>query len=553
MRFFKSFTLLHRRTKSDPTPVVLAHSSPLRTTNSSSVLYHPLSSTTYPPPCQSYAANVRIFDLQVENTYLRHTLSVSSDELLRVKSQLITARDELFIELHRSMRQANENQIEIQRLRRTLMKYEKSSLLMPPFHSPFGDSPRVIQESYDSDSVDAAAVLGASLASVTPSVIGPRTQDEYISALKLTLTARKQLRECKKVAKFWKTTAQEYGKHQDVVTPSSSNISSIYEALSTDRQNAVESLISQRREVTPRQRVLEHQVAPAMEVQPSISDLLIMPVAEPAVHSIPCQTTSALSPLASQTFRQQINNVSSRKVLKRRSSAPKIARKVLRPLDLNVVTTSLSVASQTGSYRPSQVYPQNAHLQQTPGPQVCPFVLLNRAHMQDATQISTVRDDPGNPTPYTAPVSYRCSNCHPKNSPRYSSTVRRCLACTSNDSVSVDRNSTDGCDVNEGSRFKLVCKAPDASCYDLQNFSLKSTTHVKKYLAGDVEPSSKLPLSVAQSRKRFSFTSPFASPPSVKTGITIFAATSKCASKKPPSPSRLPVRTNVIRSVKLFS
>jgi hypothetical protein len=54
--------------------------------------------------------------------------------------------------------------------------------------------------------------------------------------------------------------------------------------------------------------------------------------------SIPCQTTFALAPLASQSFRQQLNDVSSRNLFKKRTSALKMTRKVSSPLDLNVVT-----------------------------------------------------------------------------------------------------------------------------------------------------------------------------------------------------------------------
>ncbi|KAH9483857.1 hypothetical protein JR316_0003335 [Psilocybe cubensis] len=74
----------------------------------------------------------------------------------------------------------------------------------------------------------------------------PRTLDEYSSALRMTLAARKELRDQKKISKFWKRLAVAIEEHQDTITPSVSTISSIREVIPADRQAAVQALMSRR-------------------------------------------------------------------------------------------------------------------------------------------------------------------------------------------------------------------------------------------------------------------------------------------------------------------
>jgi hypothetical protein len=342
MRFFKSFNLLHRRTKSEPSPVV-----PLITTTPFSV-----PQTLCLPPGHFYTANVHIFNLETENARLRHTSSVLSDELLKVNSQLKKARDELFMELHRSIRQASANQDEIRQLRRSLMHYERSlsPLTDPTSHSSLVNPP---QESYHQTLSDPNDTAGFPWARVTPPMIGPRTQDEYLSVLQMTLKTRKELRESKKAANFWKQTAKEHVQHLDVVTPSSSNISSIQEVLSTDRQNAVDALISQRREVRPERYVPEHQTTPTIKLYTLVSDSSTIPPTGLALHPITFQSLSGIIHPASQSFKQQLNDATSiRQQLTPRFLAPKMGRKVLGHF-------GTPAASQC---RPNRTYAQDTNL-----------------------------------------------------------------------------------------------------------------------------------------------------------------------------------------------
>jgi hypothetical protein len=72
-----------------------------------------------------------------------------------------------------------------------------------------------------SDPNDTADVLGPSWARLTTPMIGPRTQDKYLSTLQIALKIRKELRESKKLE------TEEHVQYLDVITPWSSNISSI--------------------------------------------------------------------------------------------------------------------------------------------------------------------------------------------------------------------------------------------------------------------------------------------------------------------------------------
>ncbi|KIK69138.1 hypothetical protein GYMLUDRAFT_53621 [Collybiopsis luxurians FD-317 M1] len=91
---------------------------------------------------------------------------------------------------------------------------------------------------------EAAEVSHSPWSTLIPAVIGERTQDQYMSALSITLKARSDLRQAKNLARFWKTTAKQEGDHADIITPSGSTLSDVQEVLSAERQKAVDALWS---------------------------------------------------------------------------------------------------------------------------------------------------------------------------------------------------------------------------------------------------------------------------------------------------------------------
>ncbi|KAI0757886.1 hypothetical protein BC629DRAFT_1296372, partial [Irpex lacteus] len=60
-------------------------------------------------------------------------------------------------------------------------------------------------------------------------VVGSRSPEDYIAQVNCTLRARRESRDWRKKALFWKGHAREDGRHQDTVTPSSSQLSDIVE------------------------------------------------------------------------------------------------------------------------------------------------------------------------------------------------------------------------------------------------------------------------------------------------------------------------------------
>jgi hypothetical protein len=110
--------------------------------------------------------------------------------------------------------------------------------------SDLGTTDRILVDAIDDAIHDPEALLS----SLKPEVISHPVLGQYQSALHMTLSVRRKVRAQKKVSKFWKRLAQEDDRYADIVTPSSSNISSVREPLTPARQHAVDSLIARRKE-----------------------------------------------------------------------------------------------------------------------------------------------------------------------------------------------------------------------------------------------------------------------------------------------------------------
>src|SRR6202021_2293845 len=102
---------------------------------------------------------------------------------------------------------------------------------------------------------EASAKPGSPWSKVIPAVTGPRTSDEYLSAIGMTLRLRREVKDTRKVVKFWKRAARETQEHAGTCTPSVSNISSIREQLSEERQTAVDDLLTKLRSGTHPRRL----------------------------------------------------------------------------------------------------------------------------------------------------------------------------------------------------------------------------------------------------------------------------------------------------------
>lgn len=244
------------------------------------------------------AVNLRIFDLQVENARLRHVACITSAELAQAKAQLHATQLELLVELHRSARNIKAYSCEIERLHSALAHENRLPTISE--HRARGPDPQ--------DTLPTVNALGQNPVSTSRSVTSLLSLEaSYLSSLRMTLETRKDLKECKKVAKFWKCVAQQENPASKVVTPSSSNLSSVYEPLSAVRQSAVDLLIAKRhRENVERLDPEQSSI--------SISGSLMQPCAslQPLRFDLPV--------LASQSFRQEMASISSKALLLERST-----------------------------------------------------------------------------------------------------------------------------------------------------------------------------------------------------------------------------------------
>ncbi|CAA7267967.1 unnamed protein product [Cyclocybe aegerita] len=139
------------------------------------------------------------------------------------------------------------------------------------------------------------------------------TADEYSAALRMTLATRKELREQRKVTKFWKNVASNLQEAQDIITPSSSAISSIRHVLPVDRQAAVNALIARRGILVNRNQSEKDAAIYASSSQDAFQSAAARMVALPSnpssliSSSSHSSATSRLMPLASESLKVEMN------------------------------------------------------------------------------------------------------------------------------------------------------------------------------------------------------------------------------------------------------
>lgn len=90
---------------------------------------------------------------------------------------------------------------------------------------------------------EAAARPGTAWSRIVPAIVGPRTPENYISAINLTLKYRRELKQSKKVLMFWKKRAMLHPTNQGLVTPSASALSEVLDELSSERRVAAENFL----------------------------------------------------------------------------------------------------------------------------------------------------------------------------------------------------------------------------------------------------------------------------------------------------------------------
>lgn len=389
MRFFKSFNILHRRTKSAtfvpgpapelsfvdaPYPRGCGPSQPL---SASPSLFFELATTKEPavPPNFTHLAD-RVSGLwrpkrssrrsstastfsamEKEHTRLRDIIESWISEHSKIQENLAQCRDDLLIEQRKVAaleQKVQSNSLTIEALTEKLSHYEG---LFEHERAAHSDSPFIATISDKEQPQSPHLTSGIVWSSIhrdpkLPS--GPsnniRTADEYSSALRMTLTSRKQLREQKKITKFWKTEALAKA-HEALITPSVSTISSIQEQpLSTGRQDALKTLIIRRGQTLS---LLSNIVSPAS--LPSSCTVGTIKSTLPSSTSNASSIPSRLSPLASESMKAEINIMfGSRGSLDLLALTPPKKRIAghLRSLSSNGNTTQMLTSTSTASSVP---------------------------------------------------------------------------------------------------------------------------------------------------------------------------------------------------------
>ncbi|KAF9269013.1 hypothetical protein L218DRAFT_414956 [Marasmius fiardii PR-910] len=162
--------------------------------------------------------------------------------------------------------------------------------------------------------------------SVLSEIIGPLAPDNYVSAVNIALNTRKELRSARKVARFWKRTANV----SDMVTPSTSNLSDSREPLSLERRQAVERLQRRRRGLSIDLSAREQRtLLPSASVSSEASTAL--PYLSSAHSITSLHKRDSLPPLASQVFREEFIKAYASSSLFTSSSSKQILKPTVEP------------------------------------------------------------------------------------------------------------------------------------------------------------------------------------------------------------------------------
>ncbi|KAJ7849099.1 hypothetical protein B0H14DRAFT_2766127 [Mycena olivaceomarginata] len=394
MRFFKSFPAFtfHRRSKSDssiPKPTLARDyipNRPLSLDAAQAALFAaaiPACPKTFLFPTPTDASNA-IFELETANARLQNDVSAFAHGCAQLRSELEAARADIFTQLHLNsllQRQVQADRSEMDALQVKLAQYERFLGLMISVglhQRVLGDAHVAMRAGIDPDQAlvsaikQAAAVPGSAWSTILPSITGPRTPDEYRSSLHLTLKTRKELRDAKKIAKFWKRIGEEA--RPGLVTPSVSTISSIHEPLPAERQKAVEELMASRHtsEVAAITIPASASSLSASTSSASASTSPTLPDITPSNSS--SSDSPCLSPLASESFKTELASRSSTRLFKRgpAASVSKQTRPPLGQIDTNIARNAGQQSLKAAGKRKASSRDEN-----TP-PQVL-FLLLNNS------------------------------------------------------------------------------------------------------------------------------------------------------------------------------
>ena len=321
MRFFKSFNLLHRRTKSDSfvsgSALKSVSESPRRSSTSVPVSLFDLVTSQIPANFKHLSDRVSgggatialpVFGLERElNARLIEANDHWAKEYANLQCQLKECREELHNERRKvyclQHKLEGDNKI-ILDLRKSLSGHAATALLQDRLQS----------------TISSGITIPNSAKGGFANVVNIRTMDEYSSALRMTLATRKELRDQKKVSLFWKRKALDSNQLQSAITPSVSTISSIHDPLPASRQIALDALISRRGlDSTLGGQMGQRDASSGTSKMPvhklstyQLADEVGGPIAIarlPAMSTENSRPSSRLGPLASESIKAEISSL----------------------------------------------------------------------------------------------------------------------------------------------------------------------------------------------------------------------------------------------------
>ncbi|RDB25149.1 hypothetical protein Hypma_007918 [Hypsizygus marmoreus] len=164
----------------------------------------------------------------------------------------------------------------------------------------------------------AAATPGTSWSKIIPQVTGPRTSDEYLAAIDMTVKATQELKITRKILRFWKITAKKDPSQTDLVTPSPSKLSDA--SLAKDNQGrhkvrVVDDLLKQLKSGDIQaSRLTTPTDISGLSPSKASSDVISSTLpqvssASPSKISPHVDPSHKLAPLASQTLKDEVSSI----------------------------------------------------------------------------------------------------------------------------------------------------------------------------------------------------------------------------------------------------
>ncbi|CAL1709491.1 unnamed protein product [Somion occarium] len=200
--------------------------------------------------------------LKAEREAHLETLEVNkllSSEVTELQADVINVRGELFAVLKQQLRSSPSGDKDILSIKGENARLRKFASLMvtASAHKPVLEL--AFRRTLDGEDPEEAVVhaikdemdnMGSVWRALLEPIVGQRSPDDYLAQVDCTLKARREARDWRKKARFWKNSAKEGERHAATVTPSVSALSDVVDELPPERQKVVDEMLAKLRNGT---------------------------------------------------------------------------------------------------------------------------------------------------------------------------------------------------------------------------------------------------------------------------------------------------------------